>query len=96
MILPEFQNNLGIAYCKLPTGDRVANLQRAIACYEEALRFRTPESSPLGYAMSQNNLGNVLTLLSVGDQATNVQQAIACYKEALRFWTAVEVPLIMP
>jgi hypothetical protein len=32
------QNNLGIAYRNLPTGDRGANLQQAIACYEAAIR----------------------------------------------------------
>ena len=51
------QNNLGAAYAALPTGDRGANLARAIACYEAALRFYTPEAAPLDYAMTQNNLG---------------------------------------
>jgi hypothetical protein len=32
------QNNLGIAYANLPTGDRGVNLQQAIACYEAAIR----------------------------------------------------------
>jgi hypothetical protein len=32
------QNNLGIAYSELPTGDPGANLQQAIACYEVAVR----------------------------------------------------------
>ena len=32
------QNNLGTAYGNLPTGDREENLQRAIACYEAAIR----------------------------------------------------------
>ena len=32
------QNNLGNAYGDLPTGDRGANLQRARACYEAAIR----------------------------------------------------------
>jgi predicted ATPase len=31
-------NNLGNAYCNLPTGDRGENLTRAIACYKAALR----------------------------------------------------------
>jgi len=38
--------------------DREANLERAIAAYREALRFRTPEAAPLEYAATQNNLGN--------------------------------------
>ena len=32
------QNNLGVAYRDLPTGDRGDNLRRAIACYEAAAR----------------------------------------------------------
>lgn len=36
------QNNLGVAYSELPTGDRASNLALAIACYQQALRFRTP------------------------------------------------------
>jgi len=32
------QNNLGIVYRNLPTGDRAENLQTAIACYEAAVR----------------------------------------------------------
>ncbi|SNB71188.1 hypothetical protein SAMN02746019_00015780, partial [Thermoflexus hugenholtzii JAD2] len=33
--------------------DREANLERAIAAYREALRFRTPEAAPLEYAATQ-------------------------------------------
>jgi len=32
------QNNLGVAYGALPSGDRAANVQKAIAAYEAALR----------------------------------------------------------
>ena len=34
-----FQHNLGTAYSQLPGGDRQANLQQAITCYTQALRF---------------------------------------------------------
>ena len=40
------QNNLGIAYANLPTGDRATNLRRAIACYEAALRVWTEARFP--------------------------------------------------
>src|SRR5271166_1205499 len=49
---------LGTAYQQLPVGDRVVNLQRAIACYEQALHFFTPEAAPFEYARTQTNLGN--------------------------------------
>ena len=39
-------NNLGNAYCNLPRGDRGENLERAIACYQDALRVRTERDFP--------------------------------------------------
>jgi tetratricopeptide (TPR) repeat protein len=50
------QNNLGLAYRLLPTGDRAANLAQAIQCYQQALHFFTPETAPLEYAKTQANL----------------------------------------
>jgi len=87
------QNNLGEAYRNLPTGDRAVNIERAIRCYQEALRFTTAEAGPLDYAMTQNNLGNAYRNLPTGDRAANLEQAIACYREALRFFTAEAAPL---
>ena len=52
------QNNLGNAYADLPAGDRAANLNRAIDCYTQALRFFTAEADPRLYAVTQDNLGN--------------------------------------
>ncbi len=51
------QNNLGIAYSDLPTGDRGENLRRAIAYYESALRVRTESGFPSDWAGTQFNLG---------------------------------------
>ena len=87
------QNNLGTAYAELPTGDRAANLARAIDCYTEALRFCTAEAAPLDYAMTQNNLGIAYAELPTGDRAANLARAIDCYTEALRFHTAEAAPL---
>jgi tetratricopeptide (TPR) repeat protein len=89
----KIQNMLGMAYAKLPTGDRAANLTQAIACFHEALRFRTPETAPLDYAMTQNNLGSAYAKLPTGDRGTNLAQAIACYQQALRFQTPETAPL---
>ena len=86
------QSILGAAYRQLPVGDRAANLQKAIACYEQALRFRTPEADPLDYARTQNNLGTAYADLPVGDRAANLQKAIACYEQALRFRTPKAAP----
>ena len=86
------QNNLGNAYHGLPTGDRAANLERAIGCYTQALRFRTAEAAPADYAMTQNNLGYAYEELPTGDRAANLERAIGCYTEALRFRTAEAAP----
>ena len=51
------QDDLGNASGHLPTGDRGANLGRAIACYTEALTVYTPQAAPREYATTQNNLG---------------------------------------
>jgi len=93
LLYAAIQANLGLAYYELPTGDRGAHLQRAIACYREALRFQTPETAPLDYAMTQNNLGTAYYELPTGDRAANLERAIACYQETLRFWTPESAPL---
>src|SRR6516165_7227609 len=73
------QFQLGIHYFRLVTGDRGANLLRAIECYTGALRFYTAEAAPLDYAGTQNNLGVAYAGLPAGDRAANLQRAIGCY-----------------
>ena len=90
---PTTQNNLGIAYCRLPDGDRSANLQQAIACYEQALRFRTPEAAPLDYAATQINLGNAYADFRRETGRPTCSEAIACYEQALPFYTPEAAPL---
>ena len=85
-----------LAYTLLPEGDRAANLQKAIACFEQALRFRTPEADPLDYATTQICLGLAYRELPVGDRAANLQQAIACFEQALHFHTPRPPPSTMP
>ena len=87
------QSILGAAYAALPVGDWAANLQQAIACYEQALRNFTPEAAPRNYAATQTNLGNAYRQLPVGDRAANLRQAIACYERALRVYTPEAAPL---
>jgi len=50
------KNNLGNAWANLPTGDRDANLRRAIECYEAALRVRTERDYPQEHAQTTANL----------------------------------------
>ncbi len=61
------QNNLGNAYVNLPTGDRGANLRRAIDCFEAALRVYTESDFPADWAMTQDNLGVAYRSLPTGD-----------------------------
>jgi tetratricopeptide (TPR) repeat protein len=86
------QNNLGVTYSDLPTGDPAANLQQAIRSYEAALTVWTEEAFPADWAMTQNNLGNAYQNLPTGDRAANLQQAIACYEAALRVYTEEAFP----
>ena len=72
------QNDLGIVYQEHPIGNRRANLQRAIAAYSEALRFRPPDAAPLDYARTQANLGIVY------EDLDDLPQAITCWREAAR------------
>ena len=87
------QAKLGHAYSLLSTGDRATNLQQAIACFQEALRFWTPETTPSEYAAVQTHLGRAYSRLPTGDPTTNLEQAIFCFKEALRFRTPETAPL---
>jgi hypothetical protein len=84
---------LGLTYAELPIGERAANLQRAIDCYHEALRFRTIEADPSGYAIAQHNLGDACLVIPIGDRAANLARAIDCYNKALPFRTAEADPL---
>jgi tetratricopeptide (TPR) repeat protein len=77
------QNNLGVAWANLPTGDRGENVERAIACYEAALTVHTREAHPLAWAMTQNNLGVACVELPTGNRGENIQRAIACCEAAL-------------
>ena len=86
------QNNLGNAYANLPTGERGANLGRAIECYEQALTVYTAEAAPLDYAGTQNNLGAAYAALPTGDRGVNLGRAIECYQQALRFRTPETAP----
>jgi len=81
------QNQLGLAYLDLPTGDQAENLARAIACFEEALRFRLLEVDPMDYAGTQNNIGMALTRLEDGDRVAHLNQAVIHFQQALRFFT---------
>lgn len=73
---------------KLFGEDRQARLYEALGAYDEALRFFTPEMTPLDYAMIQNNRVNVLSELATlpsEDKSIRLRQALVACNEALRF-----------
>ena len=87
------QFELAAAYANLPTGDLIENLERARACYENALQVYTFESSPLEYAVTCLNLGNIWSDWPTGDRSANLHHGIACFGEALRVLASGNAPL---
>ncbi len=83
----DIQHDRGRAYRRLQIGDRQANLQRAIACYEKALEVYTREEFPQEWADLQNDLGNIHRDLPGGDRQVNLQNAITCYEKTLQVYT---------
>ncbi len=86
-------NSLGNELRQTTLGNPSANLHRAIACYEAALRVRTEARLPAEWAMTQNNLGIAYRNLRSGDRGANLARAIACYEAALRVRTEARFPL---
>ena len=86
------QNNLGLAYSNLPTGDRAQNLKKAIEANEAVLRVYTEKDFPAQWAATQINLGVAYWKLPTGDRAENLKKAIACYESALKIWTPEAFP----
>ena len=80
----------------LPGEDRRTRLLEALAAYDDALRFRTPQAAPLDYAMTQNNRANLLqgiATLPSEDRRTRLLEALAAYDDALRYHTPQAAPL---
>jgi len=83
---------LGAEFHRASLGDRDANLQHAIDCYETALRVFTKATSPKLWAATQNNLAIVYSDLPSKTLSANLQRAIGCYKAALQVFTEVALP----
>ena len=63
------QNNLGLAYHDLSTGDRASNLTQAIGCFQQALRFYTPEAEPFVCRRITTNLAHLYFAQGAWDTA---------------------------
>lgn len=89
-------SDLGDAYVKHQPSELRANLHLAIPAYEAALRYFTPDVSPMDYAATHNNLGAVYTHLSTyiqEDRVSHLKRAIAAFDAVLVYWTPEEAPL---
>jgi len=80
-------NDLGNAYAFSPQGNRPANLERAIACYQEAADIWTADTAPLCYASLQNSIGCAYAYMATGDRAEHLRRAIAHFEAAQRHRT---------
>jgi tetratricopeptide (TPR) repeat protein len=87
------QNNLGNAWQYLPATNLGDNLVRAIAAYEQALKVRDPQDTPLEYANTISNKANALFNLpddlekpEMGNPQ-NLKQALTYYQQALTILT---------
>jgi len=76
----------------VPQRDIRGPLQRAIECYQAALRIYTEETAPQEWATTQNNLGNAYSDLPTGDRGENLRLAIEHYEAALRVYTEEAAP----
>ena len=87
------QNNLGNALQYLVSSHPVENNLRAISAYNEALKVRNPQDTPLEYANTISNKANVLFNLpdnpekpELGNQR-NLLQAREYYQQAWQIFT---------
>lgn len=87
------QNNLGNALQYLVSSHAVENNLRAISAYNEALKVRTPQDTPLEYANTISNKANVLFNLPDNPEKPelgnikNLLQAREYYQEAWQIFT---------
>jgi hypothetical protein len=59
-------------------GDRRANIDKAIACYQDALAVRTHDANAVAWATTVVNLGNAIVDRTGGGREENIDRAIAC------------------
>ncbi|MEH1945319.1 MAG: CHAT domain-containing tetratricopeptide repeat protein [Nostoc sp.] len=92
----QVQNNLGIVYrdacggqSQRLAGDKAENLEKAIACYQNALSIRTREDFPELWAQTQMNLASAYRY---SNTAENVEMAIAANQSALQVYTKAAFP----
>ncbi|MDY6901199.1 MAG: tetratricopeptide repeat protein [Cyanobacteriota bacterium] len=69
---------------EFPLGQRVNNLEIAIAGYEVVISVFDSSNYPEQWAATQYNLGNAYTDRISGQKAENIEKAISCYQAGLK------------
>jgi CHAT domain-containing protein/tetratricopeptide (TPR) repeat protein len=90
------QVNLGSVYEETRTGDSRMSLERAIVCYDAAIRLASGESA-IDWeilAAAHVNRGNAYRRRIRGDRDDNLEEGIASYRQALAFYTRDRFPRI--
>jgi hypothetical protein len=70
--------NVGNAWKNRIAGDRRANIDKAIACYQDALAVRTHDANAVAWATTAMNLGNAIVDRIGGGHEEVIDRAIAC------------------
>ncbi len=86
------QSNLGLAYTELAGGDRRANLEMAIDCYQNALQVYTCEDFPSEWATIQNDLSIAYSNVQGKDRSDHLRKAITSCEAALKVLTRENHP----
>ena len=83
---------LGTTYLARAQGEHAENLERAIACFDIALKGWTREATPVEWARTHNNLAIAYTNRIRGERAGNLELAIAHLKAAEPILTRESYP----
>lgn len=77
--------------------DRRARLTEALASFEQALKYITPDSAPASYARIQLRCGDILShLATLPDEprVSRIELALDAYRQALRYMVAEADPAL--
>ena len=86
------QNNLGNAYCNLPSAtpqEHADNLRESIDCFRNALTVRRADTSPIEYAQTKHNLAGAhvgLAEAEPGKRREHLTDALRHAEDALAVW----------
>lgn len=83
--------NAYVSVVELLGADRT-QVKQVVALYEAALKIRTRETAPYGWARLQHNLGNAWRLLACGRRSLGFRKAETAYGEALTVRTLEGYP----